>query len=507
MSDIISSARGSRWSVAASSLALLLLALILFFWPTVESLFAVWAHSETFNHCFFIPPIVLWLVWGKRRELLQVAPRISYWGILAMAAASGLWLLGAVASVQMVQHLAFVLMIEAAVLTVWGVTAFRVILFPILYLLFAAPLGDFLTGYLQDFTADFVVRFLQILNIPVYSDGVFISIPTGNFEVAEACSGVRFLIATLAVGTLFAYLSYKSMKRRLVFCAIAIVVPIIANGFRALLTVLIAYATNNRLAAGVDHIIYGWGFFAFILLVLLFIGAKFADKPLAPPSLSPRPDTSHSSTPITLATAAVAAFLLAAAAPAYAHVIEIRAEAVDVTPLFPASAGAWQATDGTELPSWQPVFAGADREATKSYRNAAGKVITLYSALYFGQKQGKELSNNGNSVVGHKPWQRAGSGTKVLPGIGRAAYIRMTTLRETGTIYLWYRVDGTLTTSPAVAKLLYAKAAILGGDLSAGIIAVALPQQLDDKETQALAADFLKALGPLPALFRTNGKG
>ena len=83
------------------------------------------------------------------------------------------------------------------------------------------------------------------------------------------------------------------MWRRLVFIALSIIVPIIANGIRAYLIVMIGHLSNNRLATGVDHVIYGWVFFGFVMMLLFWIGSQWrepdaAANPTAPQGSQPR---------------------------------------------------------------------------------------------------------------------------------------------------------------------------------------------------------------------------
>ena len=86
---------------------------------------------------------------------------------------------------------------------------------------------------LQDVTAFFAVEILRGIGVPVYVEGVFLSTPTGNFHVAEVCSGIRFLIATVAFAFLYAHVTYRTLWRRALFVGLAFIVPVIANGIRA----------------------------------------------------------------------------------------------------------------------------------------------------------------------------------------------------------------------------------------------------------------------------------
>jgi exosortase len=107
--------------------------------------------------------------------------------------------------------------------------------------------------------------------------------PAGLFEVAEACSGVKFLVAMLAFGALAANVCFRSWKRRIAFMALCVVVPVLANGVRAWGTIYVAQIKGAAYAGGVDHIIYGWFFFAAVIAAILAIGWPFFDRKVRDP--------------------------------------------------------------------------------------------------------------------------------------------------------------------------------------------------------------------------------
>ena len=99
--------------------------------------------------------------------------------------------------------------------------------------------------------------------------------------------GVKFLVAMLAYATLAANVCFVSWTRRVLFMIVAVVVPIIANGFRAYSTIHISYVSgNNHFAESVDHIIYGWFFFGFVMVVVMGLSWKFFDRKVDAPWLS-----------------------------------------------------------------------------------------------------------------------------------------------------------------------------------------------------------------------------
>jgi exosortase/archaeosortase family protein len=144
-------------------------------------------------------------------------------------------------------------------------------------LYFLVPFGEFLTPTLQDFTTWFVRHGVDVLGIPAYIDGYIIEIPEGSFFVAEACAGLRFLIASIAFGALYSLLMYRSPMRRVAFIAASVIVPIIANGFRALGIVWLGHILGSAEAAATDHILYGWIFFSIVILLLILLGLPFRE--------------------------------------------------------------------------------------------------------------------------------------------------------------------------------------------------------------------------------------
>src|SRR5215467_7740730 len=105
----------------------------------------------------------------------------------------------------------------------------RVLLFPLAFLLFAIPAGEFLVPVLMDWTADFTVAAIRWSGVPVFREGNHFALPSGNWSIVEACSGIRYLVASVMIGTIYAALAYRSAKRRAALLVASIVVPIVAN--------------------------------------------------------------------------------------------------------------------------------------------------------------------------------------------------------------------------------------------------------------------------------------
>ena len=255
---------------------------------TALSMVEIWSRSDTFTHCFLIVPISLWLIWRRRQSLARMRPQVDPSALFVLALAGSAWLVGELGSINALTQFSLVALIVLGVPVILGYRIAIAIAYPLAFLFFAVPFGEFVMPQMMEWTADVTVLALRASGIPVFREGLQFVIPTGNWSVVEACSGVRYLIASFTVGTLFAYLNYRSTTRRLVFTAISILVPVVANWMRAYFIVMLGHLSSNRLAVGVDHLIYGWVFFGVVIMIMFAIGARWSEDPAEEPNPEPR---------------------------------------------------------------------------------------------------------------------------------------------------------------------------------------------------------------------------
>ena len=244
----------------------------------MQSMVRVWHESKTFEHCFLIVPVVCWLFWQKRQALMQTEFQLSYWPVLLQVLPAMLWVVGQAAQIALFEHVALVMSLQL-ILWFWlGSARTKHVRFALFFLIFCIPFGEELVPMLQTITADLTVFFVRLSGIAIYREGLYLTIANGMFEVAEACSGIRFLISSIALGFLFAYLNFATRWKQVAFVLFCCLFPIIANGIRAYGIVLIGYLSDMRYATGADHLVYGWLFFSCVLLTLFYVAYQFADK-------------------------------------------------------------------------------------------------------------------------------------------------------------------------------------------------------------------------------------
>ena len=250
----------------------------IFCWQGLVTVVDIWWGNEIFNHGFFIVPGAFYLIYLQRKRLLATPIKPSLLSLVFVIPSLLLYVIGIAGDIRLFMHLATFTLLPSLIWMLLGTQATRVILFPLCFMLFSVPVGEQLIPYLQEIAADGSVALLKLTGIPLYRSGLYIEIPQGRFLVAEACSGVSFFIASFVIGSLYAYLNLQSIKRRAAFVLISLIFPILANIVRVYGIILIAYWTDMEYAAGADHLIYGWFFFAFVIVCLLGIGELMREK-------------------------------------------------------------------------------------------------------------------------------------------------------------------------------------------------------------------------------------
>lgn len=497
------------WPAALLLLAGALGVVIALFYQTGWSIVAIWERSETFAHGFLIVPISLWLVWEKRAGLRRLRPLPTLWPLLGFLPLGLLWLLGNLVDTLVVQQFAFVGLLMVTIWAVLGHQVTRYLAFPILFLLFGVPVGEGLIYPLMNFTADFTVGMLKLTGIPVYREGTFFTIPSGKWSVVEACSGLRYLIASVTLGALYAYLTYTRWYKRILFVLFSILVPILANGLRAYMIVMIGHLSDMTLAVGVDHLIYGWVFFGIVITIMFVVGAIWRD----PPTVLPPPVATAAPVPAPRAYWRVFAAVAVSAAiwPLASLALADRSgpvTAVDLQP--PVAVAGWTLIADPDAPGtwdWRPQVVGADGSVYLFFTPPVAEPVApvgLYLGVYRTQRQGAELVSSGNMMVRQKDpqWSALTIAPRRVRLATRNLQVEQHSLRSQRgqrlLVWTWYRVGDRHTASPYLAKLIEALTRIAGQRGEAALIAIAAPYRDQPVEAERAMVAFLDAM--LPAI-------
>jgi exosortase A len=505
-SVVVAPAAGALWAWAGLSLALVGTAAGFVHRDALVAAAATWISSPTYSYGMLVPPVAAWLIWRQRAELRQMAPRPWPWGIVLIGGAALVARIGQVVSALAVEQLALIALLQAATLTLLGPAVFRRLAFPLFYLCLAVPLGAGLIAPLQELTARFAVGLLDLLGVPARMDGLLIRIPGATFHVAEACAGLRFLLASIAVGLLLAWLFLRRWWQRLLFIALSIALPIVGNGLRAAGVVLAAHRGGPSSAVSVDHLTYGYVFTGLLLACLGGLAAMFGSPRRAaaagPESAAGAIATNRSRGPVALTATAA---LLMTALPA---LVARPADHCPVAPILdlPQIVAPWGPV--SPAPDWRPVAAHPDAELWHGYRGK-GRAVDLYVGYYCSQRPGAEVVSETHRLTGDERWLVQAQGRDRLDaGAGRLP-VQTVEIRYAGQrrlVAVWYWVDGRFTADPLGAKLLQTKAALLGGPASAAVIVASTPYDTDVSVARATLGQALVAMAPFQnVLMRPGG--
>ncbi|HET9952709.1 MAG TPA: exosortase A [Candidatus Eisenbacteria bacterium] len=482
--------------------------LLLLYRDTLSTIAGIWWRSETFTHGFFVAPAALLVAWRLRRRVATTAPVPAPALLAAVAMAALLWTLARVAGIQGIEQAAFVTLLVASIVALIGTEAARALAFPLAFLFLMVPFGEIFVPTLIEYTARFTVAALRLTGIPVARDGDLFRIPGGTWRVVEACSGLRYLIASFTLGWFFAWWTFGSLRRRIVFVGLAIAVPIVANWVRAYLIVMIGYLSDMKLATGVDHIIYGWIFFSLVMAALFFAGRIWADRvretgpdldtPLEPsrPGGKGTGSAAGGRAPFLLALALVA---IAAAGPIYAAILE--GPRADVTASLPAPEPREGWTPAAEsAPPWTPDVSGCDAVRETAYLRDAS-VLWLYTGFFADQRQDHELINTQNVLVStrNRQWRKAAEWKRNVETEEGPVEVMESFIRspgEDGLVWSWYWVAGERSADPMRAKWSGVKARLLRRSDAAALIAVYTPAGSDTTEARRRLAAFVRAMLP-----------
>jgi len=489
------------WKRQGGFLVILLLVLFVAYFPTFNSIAAIWSRSDTYAHGFIILPISLWLIWRIRYQLLATEPKANFIGIPLLLGLGLVWLLATYIGVLAVEQLAAVMMIPALVFALLGWKTTLTMAFPLFFLLFAVPLGEELTPLLINFTADFTVVMIKLVGIPVFREVNFLELPTGNWSVVAACSGVRYLIASVTLGLLYAYLTYKSYYKRGVFIAASVVVPIFANGLRAFMIVMLGHFSDMKLATGVDHLIYGWLFFGIVIGIMFYIGSFWRDEESesASPSHSLKIGATDSSELFGMATALLAGVMLVL----WPIKVQLEQQEFDFgyLPQLSISAPDGWITRPLDDLHWRPAYSGMDRVYSQAFENGDGQVVHLYIGYYAEQRQNAELGSYNNVLVAEKDenWRVANEQANALALTSEGIRTPIAILTSRGsrlvTSYLYY-VDGELITNKYATKLVQAKARLLGGNNDGAAIFFSTQYESGSGYSLELLKEFAQSVLP-----------
>jgi len=420
-------------------------------------------RSDTYAHGFFVLPASLWLIWQNKSLHSQILPTApSLLGASFILLNGVFWLFSAITQTLVIQQLAVVGMLIGSYWFYLGNSTSKKLIFPLFFLYFMVPVGEEqLLPHLMNYTANFTVALLRLTGISVYREGLHFTLVSGQWSVVEACSGIRYLIASITLGTIYAYITYSKIYKRILFILFSIITPIIANGLRAYMIVMIGHLSDMKLATGVDHIVYGAIFFAIIIFIMFFIGSFWRDPEIKLENISNTEINQNTVLSKQNCFVIIPLFISTIIWPLTNQLLSSNYQAQTNIPELSklTQNKLWQEVKAPNW-KWQPQFNGVATDSLR-YFKYKGSIIGLYQANFANEKQGAELINMQNVLINSedkKNWRVIKKSTLALTNPEREKSITVDYAELRGIssdifTVKWYQVGDLNTNSPYMAKI------------------------------------------------------
>jgi exosortase A len=473
---------------------------LLMYWSTVASMVHQWETSSAYNYGFLVAPISVYLVWLQRHDVGMAAPaRATLSRLLGVAVVSGFalaWLAADTLEINLGRHLALVGILQGVFLAMLGGGSYKKLAFAFNYLWLMVPAGEFLIRPLQVAAHAGSTLLLQASNIPVFTEGMLIEVPQGNFMVEEGCAGLNFFLSALALSLLYGKLIYRSMSTRLLCVAVGLIAAVAANIVRIYLIIALTEWSQQKIGLADDHLLFGWGFFAVVMFVLMYVGMKgqhAAPVGVSAHALAPR----LSPHVLTFGAAAVVMAGLGAASAAVAASLAV------ISPMelvLPRDIGTWRMETAAPA-SWIPAAVPGDALAAATYTNGAGHKIDMAATRYNPQREGHEAAAAENGAAADGSGWAVARLTQQNVSIGArdvaAASATLEARSGRRQVFYWYEVGDCLTASRLQAKLCAARDKVSGRASPGVFVAVSSAENGDPGGAAAALTNFM---ANLPAL-------
>jgi len=267
--------------MALLKLAIILACLTILYFRVVQGLVSDWLHLPDFSHGFLIPIVSFYFVYERRKAISVLRPSSNWAGLGLIIFGILLLLLGNLATEYFTMRFSMLMVFGGIILFLLGKEFFKILLFPLIFLIFMIPipsiLMDRITFPMQLFASKVAAITLYLIGIPVLREGNVMLLANTSLEVAEACSGIRSLISLLALSIVFAYLSQKETWKRILLVLSTFPIAIIANAARVSGTGILAHHYGDKVAQGFFHGFSGWILFV-VAFVCLFVVGTFLSK-------------------------------------------------------------------------------------------------------------------------------------------------------------------------------------------------------------------------------------
>jgi len=252
----------------------------LLFAPIILQLINVWWTREDYSHGFFVIPLAFYMFWVKRRELLTLTSSPLWIGLPILFLGILSYSISFTVKFHILTNISIIIIILGLLLLFLGWSPTKIVLFPVLFLLFMFPIPEayyiLITNPLKMIVTRISVQLIYLFGIPVYVEGNLLFLSNTQLAVTEACSGIRSLYSYLMLGCIFALIS-KRLRTRIILIVSTIFLAIMINVFRVTITGILASYVGANASEGFFHEFSGIVLFA-VGLVIFFLEYMILEK-------------------------------------------------------------------------------------------------------------------------------------------------------------------------------------------------------------------------------------
>jgi exosortase D (VPLPA-CTERM-specific) len=266
---------------------LLLAGSIPIFWIGFVSLAEAWSTPE-YSHGPLIPLISIYLFLREMRRMPMPDPvvRDRAPGLVVLVFGLLVALAGNLTRIPDIVTYGFIFWVGGVVLTIFGWERGKKHQLGVVHLIFMLPLPNFiylkLTIILQTISSEIGVWFVALMGVPVFLEGNVIDLGVYKLQVAEACSGLRYLFPILSFSYLFAILYRGPMWHKAVLLLAAVPLTVLMNSFRIGMIGVLVNSYGIEHAEGFLHYFEGWVIFG-ACIAILFLMAVALQRLVADP--------------------------------------------------------------------------------------------------------------------------------------------------------------------------------------------------------------------------------
>ncbi len=487
---------------------LLLLGSVPVFWIGIVSLGAAWSTPE-YSHGPLIPIISLYLFLRELRDMPPPNPVVhDRWpGVAVIAAALIIAILGNLARIPDIVTYAMIIWVGGVMLTVFGWQRGKYHQLPVLHLVFMLPLPQFvywkLTIFLQWISSELGVWFVQMAGVSVFIEGNIIDLGVYKLQVAEACSGLRYLFPILSFSYLFALLYRGPIWHKVVLLVSAAPLTVLMNSIRIGVIGVLVNQHGIEQAEGFMHFFEGW--IIFLLCVAILFLMAIGLQRLAP---NPQPfaetidlDTQGlGSVALRIfgirasVALAVAGLLTLAVSTAWTLRPASEVQPVERDPfvLYPRQLGPWSGSPTTLDPQVEQVLGASDYLNATYIDTSSGDFVNMFVAFYDKQTEGDGIHSpevclpvGGWEIFSLEPYEINPRNTPYGSFTVNRAVIQKELSKQL--VYYWFEQRGDRMTNDFLVKMDVVRDSLLRGRSDGAMVRFVTPIERGETEAQAEA--------------------